>query len=207
MSWRLGNSIDKWKDEAQAAKPGCTIDTIGDAAHSSRESDHNPCDCHNAVCASDIYVRDFDCNQIAENLRQMAIQGDGRIKYVIFNRRIFSGPNQSYPAGQWRNYTGSNPHTDHLHISVAHPSQYFDSTAAWDVFGGPPTPVESIGVESVAFFVSLSSGQTLLVNEGIISIGSETDRQELVKAIKDIDHVAKVGEGTSNQFLAALNKG
>jgi hypothetical protein len=32
------------------------------------------------------------------------------VKYVIYNRRI-------YQNGQWKAYTGPNPHTDHVHIS------------------------------------------------------------------------------------------
>ena len=38
------------------------------------------------------------------------------IQCVIHNRRIWSG---SYPHAGWRTYTGSNPHTDHLHVELS----------------------------------------------------------------------------------------
>lgn len=58
-------------------------------------------------------------NQIAvhaiTNRSRLNIDRDGG--YVIWNRRIASAA--STPPWAWRTYTGSNPHTDHVHISFA----------------------------------------------------------------------------------------
>jgi hypothetical protein len=38
------------------------------------------------------------------------------VLYLIYNRRIWSAPKQ---AEGWRPYKGSDPHTDHVHISLS----------------------------------------------------------------------------------------
>jgi len=89
---------------------------IGDSAHSKRKSDHNP-DAQGWVRALDI---DADLNKsskeswlLAEQIRQIAINGDKRISYIIHQGRISS----SRLNWKWRVYLGSNPHITHLHIS------------------------------------------------------------------------------------------
>jgi hypothetical protein len=42
---------------------------------------------------------------------------DIRLKYVISNRRIGSGPAGPSP-GMWRKYSGVNPHDHHCHVSI-----------------------------------------------------------------------------------------
>lgn len=42
--------------------------------------------------------------------------GELGVQCVIFNRRIWSS---AHPYEGWRTYTGSNPHTDHLHAEVS----------------------------------------------------------------------------------------
>lgn len=109
---------------------------IGDASHSSRVSDHNPCDCHHVVCARD-FTHDprggFDSYKFADWLASRLASGaEARVKYVISNGRIASGPEQGHTAGLWRKYTGSNPHDQHVHISVRHGPEFFDSERGWD---------------------------------------------------------------------------
>lgn len=48
--------------------------------------------------------------------RLVALSAELGIQCVIHNRRIWSG---SYPNAGWRTYTGSNPHTDHLHVELS----------------------------------------------------------------------------------------
>lgn len=109
---------------------------IGDAAHASRDSDHNPwVKDRNGVGV--VRARDFthdpnnglDCNRLADRL--VALLGGkhpamGADAYVIWNRRIIS----SNRLGEgWRAYSGSNPHTQHLHLSVG--TSGYDSAAPW----------------------------------------------------------------------------
>lgn len=84
---------------------------IGDAAHADRVSDHNP-DVNGIVHARD-FTHDpaggLDCNWLAGMLVHFR---DPRIKYLIWNYKIWT------PVVGWVAYSGSNPHTKHLHLSV-----------------------------------------------------------------------------------------
>lgn len=78
----------------------------GDASHQARRSDHN---LGNAWDLTHDPAAGVDCNQLAEQMIH-----DPRVTYVIWNRRIY---NRSV-ASHWRTYTGSNPHTHHMHVSI-----------------------------------------------------------------------------------------
>lgn len=117
MSWRAARSLDQLLSEVNAAAPnrGKAADgTIGDQAHAARASDHNP----NA--AGVVRARDFthdpehgcDAGAIAEAIRKAR---DPRVKYVIWNKRLFSATRAAW---SWQEYTGDNPHQKHVHISV-----------------------------------------------------------------------------------------
>jgi len=131
MAWRLAKSLEKLRSQVNAAVPGrskASNGTIGDAAHASRSSDHNP------------YIKDggvgvvraldlthdpkggFDSYALAETLRASA---DPRIRYIISNRKI---ANSGQP---WRAYSGSNPHSHHVHVSVGESKSLYDNTRDW----------------------------------------------------------------------------
>ena len=106
--------------------------TIGDAAHATRASDHNPWVMDGGtgiVTAMDI-THDppggCDANRLAEAIRQ---NRDPRVKYVIWNRQIVSSTVSPWT---WRPYSGSNPHTKHMHISVRPEKASFASGATWN---------------------------------------------------------------------------
>lgn len=114
MAWYVARSLDTLLSQLNALAPRrskISDGSIGDAAHSSRTSDHNPTSA-GQVCARD-FTHDpaggLDCQWLANML---VASGDARIKYVIWNRRIWT------PGVGWKAYSGSNPHTSHLHLSV-----------------------------------------------------------------------------------------
>ena len=164
MSWRMATSLgatgtEGLLGEVNASAPQrskASDGGIGDAAHSSRTSDHNPCDCHAVVCARD-FTHDpaggFDSYAFADWLAARVVRLEPRVKYIISNRRICSGQGQSYPAGVWRPYAGSNPHTKHCHVSVRHGPEQFDATTAWGwssaVVPGPPPPAPALAEPAV----------------------------------------------------------
>ena len=104
---------------------------IGNAEHSARTSDHNPDD-DGVVKARDFThdpLHGIDSEKLAEALRASK---DGRIKYLISNRKIAA----SYATGgkaawAWRPYSGSNPHNHHCHISVLADAAHYDDTRPW----------------------------------------------------------------------------
>lgn len=112
---------------------------IGDIAHQGRDSDHNPWVWDSAarkgvVTALDIThdpIHKCDCEALASSLQAAK---DVRIKYVIWNRRIMnsSSINGAEP-WSWRPYSGANPHTKHIHISVKCAKEMYDGTSAWNV--------------------------------------------------------------------------
>lgn len=102
--------------------------TIGDAAHASRKSDHNPW-FRSTVTAVDIThdpENGMSCDTLAAAL---VANRDARLKYVIWNRRIFSKRSGRWA---WRSYSGSNPHTSHLHLSVQ-PNDSVNDARPWDL--------------------------------------------------------------------------
>lgn len=107
---------------------------IGDAAHATRVSDHNP-DSTGVYHAYD-FDHDPDSNGLDCRVLWSALLGsrDNRIKYVIFNRVIWS------PVSGSRVYTGVNAHTQHLHLSVN--SSNGDDGRQWGLpfLSGIPAP-------------------------------------------------------------------
>ena len=150
MTWRVARSLDVLRDEINAAAPNrstASDGSIGDAAHASRSSDHNPWVTNNGVGI--VRARDFthdpqgglDCNVLAERVRQLALEGHpalGAGAYIIWNRAIASA---TY-GWRWRPYNGSNPHDKHLHVSVSLAAIGYDSTRPWGVMT-PPKPQRS----------------------------------------------------------------
>lgn len=137
LSWRAARSITTLQAELNAAYPNRTRPDwlIGDAAHAGSASDHNP-NSAGVVCAVD--VRGTDMGQILWD--HIRTQRPAPVKYMIFRGRIMSATTSPWVS---RVYNGSNPHNDHIHISVGRgpdgrstrPDLY-DSTAPWGISSG-----------------------------------------------------------------------
>lgn len=143
MTWRDARSIDVLKTEIDAAyldRSTASDGTIGDAAHASRDSDHNPWVILagvGIVRARDVThdpAHGCDCDVLAERVAALiALSAHPALRhgaYVIRNRRIFSFDRRGEG---WRPYTGSNPHEKHMHVSVSLDPTGFDSTAPWGI--------------------------------------------------------------------------
>lgn len=135
MAWRLAGSLVTLRAQINAAWPARSKrsdGTIGDQAHAARTSDHNP-NTAGVVTAAD-FTHDpasADMHLVGEALRTSQ---DQRIKYVIWDRRLFSSYRTASRAPwTWGPYTGSNPHTAHLHISVTADPSFYDNLAAWQI--------------------------------------------------------------------------
>jgi len=146
MAWRLAKALETLRTQVNKLHPNrskVADGTIGDAAHASRTSDHNPWvkdGSMGVVTALDIThdpKNGVDTYAMAEYLRQ---KRDARIKYVISNKRTFSSTTQPWT---WRAYTGSNPHASHIHISVKSDKAHYDNTKPWDLPTSQNNPAAS----------------------------------------------------------------
>lgn len=145
--WRMAKTLDVLLDEIDARSPKRSRRSdggIGDAAHATRTSDHNPwiLDGANGVVSARDFTHDpnneFDAHAFAEWLRGRCKSGaERRVKYIISNRRIASSVN----SWSWRPYSGTNPHTQHVHISVESTKTLYDNTASWG-WRKPVTPAK-----------------------------------------------------------------
>lgn len=134
MIWRSAKSLAVLKDQLNFAYPNRNKEsdgTIGDAAHAATVSQHNP-NAAGVVTAFDIttdpQIKPAD---LAEKLCL-----DSRTWYVIYNRRI------RYFGGSWQKYSGSDPHTSHIHISTVQNQAAYDNENKWDIGASemPTTP-------------------------------------------------------------------
>jgi hypothetical protein len=187
VAWRPARSLTTFHDQLKAAHPRAvppatvaeSWGTVGDLAHQTGSSDHNPRDFpgwgEDIVTAADwphAPALGPDAGRTAEALR---VSRDSRIKYVIFNRRTFSSyPSGSYPAWTWRPYSGSNPHTTHGHLSVVGDSRA-DSTAPWQIGATVTYPASATEADSIIKWnVGPWSGQTLTkVDELLVRLAAE----------------------------------
>jgi hypothetical protein len=142
------------RDEIDAVAPERSKESdgfVGDPDHASRVSDHNPEDTEDSSDGNDpdnqVDAGDFthdprhgaDMHVIAEIIRK---RRDRRVKYVIFNGRIFSSyATSTRKAWEWGPYSGTNDHSKHMHVSVVDsPNDY---TAPWGV-------EEELGMPTIA---------------------------------------------------------
>jgi len=133
--WRLAHSLVTLATQLDELWPqgGPTDGTIGDTAHSSRRSDHNP---NEAKVVTAIDVDEVVEDRGAALVAVLAATRDPRIKYIIHEGQII----RSYPRSgttPWEPapYTGSNQHLGHVHLSVSILWALYDSARVWNLLG------------------------------------------------------------------------
>ena len=152
MPWRLAKSLDTLRSQLNEAYPDrrkSSDGTIGDEAHASRSSDHNPWvkDGRIGVVTAIDFTHDPERGVNSHKLAEALIASrDERIKYVISNKKICSSTRVGgAPAWKWRPYTGSNPHSKHMHLSVKADKASYDDTEKWNLnFPSAATPAIEI---------------------------------------------------------------
>lgn len=113
---------------------GVIVGWIGDASHQAECSDHNP-DSTGVVHAIDVMVTGTRAHDVVAQC--LAHSGD--LQYVIHNGVIWSATVGWKP----RTYTGSNKHTDHVHISGKHgeANADHDTCVGYDLAAQASTPL------------------------------------------------------------------
>lgn len=223
MAWRVFSSLLVLRDQANALAPNRAKGadgTICDTNHPTT-SDHCPHDVPGVgpemVSALDLThdpAGGFDSYRFAENLRS---HRDKRIKYVISNHQMFSSyATSSYAAWTWRPYSGTDPHTNHVHISVLDAAISDDKTP-WNLEGFIAM-ADSLIVYNTGWFmqlgvIGLKDPVVIPKDPSVPGSGSSTSN-ELAKAIKRIEAeqaAAKVRDAqmktTLDEILTKLNQG
>ena len=146
MSWYLAPSLDNLRDEVNARWPNRSKrsdGTIGDPAHAARVSDHNP-NSRGSVNAIDITADGIDPSYL---IRKASAHPS--TAYIIYNRFIYS---RRYGWEQ-KPYSGSNPHTTHVHISIQQNRDAEWNETRWFRGTGTPFPLptgHSFGMPATA---------------------------------------------------------
>ncbi|MGP9034893.1 peptidoglycan-binding domain-containing protein [Glutamicibacter mysorens] len=135
MSYYLAPSLKQLRDEINAAHPGRDKKSdgwIGDPSHQARVSDHNPdYSAGGVVRAIDVDISDIDVNKL-----MAVLKNDSRVNYFIYNNSIYGASHFAK-----RRYEGTNPHTQHIHVSIKH-SKSAERAGAWG-YSGSVKPVAS----------------------------------------------------------------
>lgn len=131
--------------------------TLGDTAHASRTSDHNPKAPNppgwvDAADLTDDKANGCDADLLA---RHLVASRDPRVKYVIWNGTIVKSYTDSNGVAAWtpQPYTGPNAHEKHTHISVtpegrADTSPWFPTEETDDM-----TPEQAKTLDQIAWMV------------------------------------------------------
>lgn len=142
--WRVARSLEVLRAEINTVAPNRSTrsdGSIGDSSHAATDSDHNPNDA-DVVCARD-YTHDPDSGADMHRIsRRIVAVRPPALKYVIWNKQIWS---RARANEGWRRYTGSNPHTKHMHVSVGrgpdgHSTGPYDDTSSWGMAASAPAP-------------------------------------------------------------------
>lgn len=126
MAWQVIGGLLTLIHDVRAQYGNMTVGTIGDAAHRTEVSDHNP-DANGNVCAADFMIGpEFSSFDAAQLVTELVTGHDTRLHYVIYNHRIYT----SEHGFASQTYSGVDPHTNHVHVSVNHNAY---STGEWDL--------------------------------------------------------------------------
>jgi len=138
MKPKLSKSVIQFREQADDAYPNrdrSSDGTLGDARHSTKKSDHNPCVRTGYVRAFDLDAsldgKDATAHYLADQIRINA-KSSKRIAYVIFNKKIAS----KRTLWRWIKYRGTNPHIKHIHISFTEAGDQDSSFFQIPLLGG-----------------------------------------------------------------------
>jgi len=147
-SWRLAESLIKLRNQINAAYPNrnkASDGTIGDTAHAATVSDHNP-NAAGVVAAFDVTHDPSNGINISKLADEIVASKDNRVKYLIRNREILIPANGWY----WTAYTGADPHTSHLHISVQND---YDNSKQWNIKGDDTVKASDQEIEATVNYL------------------------------------------------------
>lgn len=143
MTWRLARSLDTLRAEVNGFAPNrskVSDGTIGDPAHASRPSRHNP-NRYGVVTALDLTHDPAGGCDIHAIARRLVKHPHPELTYVISNGEVA----KRSTGFRWEPYTGLSPHDHHAHFAVgvgpdSDPLPPYDSRLSWGVSLPVPIP-------------------------------------------------------------------
>ncbi|MFG1995364.1 hypothetical protein ACGFJ7_35855 [Actinoplanes sp. NPDC048988] len=143
--WILVPCLVKLRSEFTTIAPNrdkSSDGSIGDSAHQATQSDHNDDEVgnvpiHDADKIHEVHAIDVDVDLrepgltmetvVQFLLRRCRSGAEKRLRYIIFNRRIWQQSN----GWKQQSYSGANPHDHHAHFSSSYTTSLEASTASW----------------------------------------------------------------------------
>lgn len=215
---RVATCLNVLKDEIKTCWPNRDTRSdgaLGDQAHASRKSDHNP-NAAGVVRARDFDEDDMDAPRVVEHLRLLGALGDRRLfptGYLIYERRITGAGSTKARWDSWRPYSGTNPHDKHFHVSCTQDagSNGYDSKASWGIAGGhalQPTEASVFDLGAKGFGVKfIQSALNWLAPYRISDRGTKGGH---IPVTAEYDRTTKTGvrefQRWCNQFLRYVGK-
>ena len=189
MTWRLAGSLVTLRAEVDGYAPRrsrVSDGTLGDPAHASRPSRHNP-NRYQVVCALDLTHDPAGGCDIHAIARRLAADPHPELAYIISNAQVAKRATGFH----WEPYTGENAHRQHAHFAVgvgpdSDPLPPYDSTLSWGVsLPAPPEPSE----DDMAYIVTCD-GQPTRLKDGPTcpTIGTATKANAVRAGVKIIEH-------------------
>lgn len=205
---RRANSLTTLVNQLNAMYPNrskVSDGWLGDTAHQATVSQHNP-NSAGVVTAQDIThdpANGVDGQAIAD-----AVIQDPRAWYVIFNKRI------RYNGGKWESYSGTNPHTKHVHLSTKQNPANYDNPSNWNIGKGEEMASDKLitNIARGVFFRepedSLASTLKPMTADDALQYAMNSPERDLVnkkwQSINELQN--KVAELSTNPTKAELKK-
>lgn len=130
VTWYTDKGLATLIGQVKAQHPGMVVGTIAGGGHVSTwpDTDHAP-EPDGSVDAADFMVGPKFTKLDGDRLVMALVQHrDRRIAYIIWQGRIMSSTVQPWV---WRVYKGSDPHTNHVHLSVN--DSHENDKSNWDL--------------------------------------------------------------------------
>src|SRR5512138_241979 len=131
--WHVDAGLAVLIKQMRQKYPRIVIGTIAGGGHTQTGTDHVPDPSDKAdpegVDAADFMLGDaFTKSEADKFVNSLVHFKDQRIAYIIWYRKIISATVEPWV---WREYRGSNPHTDHPHLSVN--DKHHSDLSTWDL--------------------------------------------------------------------------
>lgn len=174
--------------------------SIGDVAHQHEQSDHNPSDGFVDALDVDTDLTSTDPGvggAMAKVVEKMRLSRDTRINYLIFNgQMVRSYDKPGIPAWDYATYTGSDPHTSHLHISIKKTAAARQDTRPWAIDHSEASHAPDLGDDDMPKLFVLADSVNyggVQYNKGDVYVIWDGKRHLLAPGPEYNGHVAQWG--------------